>query len=83
MASDQLQISVLQGAWQRAGSRCECMQAGHEHEGRCGQRLFWGMRESYSEGGWFAETRHGGTPSLSSVQVICAECKRKGRSIGF
>jgi hypothetical protein len=83
MSSDQIQIAVLQGAWQRAASRCECLQAGHGHDGRCGQRLFWGMRNSYQEGGWFADTRHGGSPSLAHIHIICAECKRKGRSVGF
>lgn len=83
MESGSLKISVLQGAWQRSGGRCECLQHGHGHDGRCGQRLFWGMRGSYSEGGWFADAKHGSAATLSGVQIICAECKRKGRGIGF
>ncbi len=83
MAKSTIKVAVLQGAWRRAGGRCECMQIGHGHEGRCNKELNWGLRGSSMEGGWDALVRYGGAETLSNITVVCMDCKRKGRSVGF
>ena len=82
-AKEGRRLALVQSAWQRAGGRCECTHAGHGHEGRCNAMLYWGMQNSSSEGGWYADLRHGAMPNLSSIKILCAECRRKGRGVGF
>jgi len=83
MQQDEIKLSILQAAWNRARGRCECTQAGHGHAGRCNRQLYWGLRGSHQEGGWFPDMRHGGMANLAGVTILCAECKQKGRSVGF
>lgn len=83
MAKSDVKIAVLQGAWRRAGGRCECTQSGHGHEGRCNADLNWGLRGSSMDGGWDSLTRTGATDSLANITIVCMDCKRKGRGVGF
>jgi hypothetical protein len=83
MAQSDIKVATLQAAWRRAGGRCECVQASHGHDGRCGAELNWGLRGSGMEGGWDALTRPGAPEILANITIVCMECKRKGRGVGF
>jgi len=83
MARSTIKVAVLQAAWRRAGGRCECTQAAHGHSGRCNVELNWGLRGSSMEGGWDADVRPGSPETLVNISILCLDCKRKGRSVGF
>jgi hypothetical protein len=82
-ATEGRRIALVHSAWRRAGGRCECTQTGHEHQGRCNAMLYWGMQNTSSEGGWYVDLKYGAMPNLSSIKILCADCKRKGSSVGF
>jgi len=83
MARPDIKIATLQAAWRRAGGRCECKQVAHGHSGRCDLELNWGLRGSSMEGGWEADVRPGSADILANIAIVCMDCKRKGRSVGF
>jgi len=75
---------IIVSAWNRSQGRCECSIPAHEHGPRCNKPLQWHMKDREGQGGWVAMERSmGAAPNLVNCIVMCNECKRKGRGVGF
>ncbi len=76
--------AIIQGAWRRTGGKCECSFSVHGHGPKCNKVLQWHLQNSSAEGGWFAvEKSPGAPPNLNNCIIMCNECKRMGRGVGF
>ena len=66
---------IVDQAWLRSVSFCECRQVGHHHDGRCNRVLFKFLRGNLeSEWGWEAHSKSGLYTDLADCEIICAGC---------
>ncbi len=70
---------ILENAWMRSHSRCECERAGHAHPGRCGKALVWTHQgKATTLGGWqvlrHGENRLGGWEAVNACEILCWRC---------
>lgn len=67
---------VVQQAWLRADSRCECGRANHPHgRRRCNKTLVEINKGREGEGAWDAHRRSaGGSGTLNNCEILCWEC---------
>jgi len=67
---------VVQQAWLRAGSRCECGRANHPHgRRRCNKTLVEINKGREGEGNWETHRRSaGGSGTLNNCEILCWEC---------
>ncbi len=70
---------VVENAWMRARSRCECARDGHAHQGRCGKPLVWTHQgKGTTVGGWQARRngskRLGGWEAVNQCEILCWAC---------
>ena len=68
--------SVLQEAWIRAGSRCECQAPGHSHGGdRCKAMLGFPSRGKQGQWGWdIRPVQQDGPQTAENCRIVCSEC---------
>ena len=79
---------VVEAAWKRSGSRCECTREHSWHKGRrCPQTLKKEHRgDDTKSTGW--ETHHktsqasGGSDTLSNCEILCMRCHKATRTYG-
>ncbi len=74
-----LSDEIVENAWMRARSRCECERGGHGHDHRCGNGLVWGQRGIPTAlGGWEALThgdpKLGGWMAVNQSEILCWAC---------
>jgi hypothetical protein len=62
--------TVKLAALQRAGGRCECNHPGHEHGGRCSERLSLATAQFRRPSRPY---RHG-FDGVANCEVLCADC---------
>ena len=69
-------IEVVERAWKRAGSRCECRRKTHGHPYvRCNKQLVGANRGRKGRGCWEAHhTRANGPDTLSNCEILCWDC---------
>jgi hypothetical protein len=66
----------INAAWTRSGAICECTDAGHDHGGRCAEKLLWSLQGAELGGGWRAiRMTTWGTDTLANCQIRCAKCQ--------
>ena len=67
---------TIQGAWSRAGGRCECRRRIHEHGySRCNKQLVFASRGRSKRGAWEAHhTSRTGGDVLSNCEILCSDC---------
>jgi hypothetical protein len=67
--------SVVQEAWRRSGSECECRMTIHKHlYVRCNNQLVWENRGKIGKHGCW-EAHHivaGGTDTVSNCEILCS-----------
>ena len=70
--------SVLKEAWKRAGGRCECTRAAHNHAGgRCNKELVWENRAKDGLGKWEAHrVRTYDRDVITNCEVLCWTCHK-------
>ena len=78
-------LSVIDSAFRRAGSKCECKRTSHQHSfGRCNKLLVWENRgKDGSRGCW--EAHHivaDGPDTLSNCEILCCDCHKRTGSYG-
>jgi hypothetical protein len=68
--------SVVQEAWRRAGSRCECRAPAHAHgEELCKAQLGFPSRGKEGQWGWEARPiQQEGPQTAENCQIVCAAC---------
>jgi hypothetical protein len=72
----QFSDDIIKKAWRRAEFRCECTRKGHDHVGRCTQRLLESYRgEEDTPNGWEAHSKNGSYTNLSDCEIICWNCQ--------
>ena len=71
--------NVIQDAWRRSESRCECTQTTHGHTGRCNKTVYVFRRgDRKSEYCW--EAHHigaSGDDTLLNCEILCCDCYDK------
>ena len=69
---------VVEAAWKRSRSRCECERDHSWHRPfRCHQRLLKGYRGKDSHFGWEAHrVDSNGPDTLSNCEILCPRCLR-------
>ena len=79
--------SVVDDAWRRSGSKCECTRTSHGHSGRCNKSLSYDNRGK--DGAWGAWEAHhkvavssGGNDTLSNCEILCLDCHKNTGSYG-
>ena len=67
---------VVQEAWIRAGSKCECQAAECAHGGdRCNAMLGFPSRGRSGQWGWDVRpAREDGPETAENCQIVCSEC---------
>ena len=71
--------TILQ-AWKRAGGKCECRRASHNHPYiRCNKELVWENRgREEGRGAWEAHHINSeGGDTLSNCEILCWDCHLK------
>jgi len=65
--------SVVEAAWRRAGSHCECPRDTHDHGStRCNKQLAWADRGREGIAGWEASrVEPDGDDTLSNCAILC------------
>ncbi len=70
---------VLENAWMRSHSTCECERDGHAHHGRCGKHLVWTHQgKATTLGGWQTlrngSKKLGGWEAVNQCEILCYAC---------
>ena len=72
--------SVVDKAFGRARSRCECTGSGHGHIGRCAEFLTRTSRGREGVGGWEAHymprVESSGADTLANCEILCSDCHK-------
>ncbi len=75
--------SVVDNAWDRSGSKCECNSSSHSHRNRCSTSLNKGSRGKETAMGWEAHhINSNGASTLSNCEILCQDCHKNTRSYG-
>ena len=71
--------SIIQQAWRRSESRCECTQTGHGHTGRCNKTVYvFREGDKASEYGWNShQISASGGDTLANCEILCSACYDK------
>ncbi len=72
---------IVENAWMRARSCCECERAPHGHRHRCGKPLVWPHQgKATTLGGWQAvrtgDPTAGGWDAVNACEILCWACYR-------
>lgn len=79
--------SVVDAAWTRSGSKCECSRLTHVHSGRCNKPLSYDNRgKDGVRGAWEAHhkvaVKSDGSDILSNCEILCIDCHKNTGSYG-